>query len=431
MNYIIMMAIGALASILTNKGIAVFNDGFRPILPQYFDGKMTRAELAATSFAISFGLVIGFGIPSSIGASIFLVHSILLATDIIGAFFKDDLMGLIGSALVGAAYGAGILFGLEAIVDLFAKLPYNFLNDLGLVSAPVVAAFSIFPAVAIAMQHGFKKGAITGIITVLVYFLIKQFGTFNVKDATVALNPEGIALLVGVIMMIVYAMKQKGTQTSNADLVNVFSVQVKRIQKNWWLLALMGGLLSVSASLNLIAGDPASLALMKENQMTNAAIAAFARAVGFIPLVFSTAIVTGVYGTAGVTFVWGIGLLLHGNPILAFIVGAVVMTLEVLLIGFFAKALDKFPGIRDMGEHIRTAMSKVLGIALLVGSVNAANTMAAGAGALFVAGMYLLNKESKKPLVDLAVGPVAAIIFGILLNILIILGLYVVPAVTQ
>ena len=41
MKYIIIAAIGALASILANKGIAVFNDGFRPIVPQYFDGRLS------------------------------------------------------------------------------------------------------------------------------------------------------------------------------------------------------------------------------------------------------------------------------------------------------------------------------------------------------------------------------------------------------
>lgn len=128
MNYIIIMAIGALAALLANKGIAVFNDGFRPVIPQYFEGKLSRKELAATSFAISFGLVIGFGIPTSIAASIILIHSILLTTDIIGVFFKDDLVGMIGSLVVGALYGLGILVGLQFVVDLFAKLPFNFLG---------------------------------------------------------------------------------------------------------------------------------------------------------------------------------------------------------------------------------------------------------------------------------------------------------------
>lgn len=427
MNYIIMMAIGALASVMANKGIAVFNDGFRPVVPQYFEGKISRKELAATSFAISFGLVIGFGIPTSIAASIILIHSILLATDIIGTIFKDDMTGMILSAVVGGLYGIGILVGLQFIVDLFAKLPYNFIDPLGAVSAPVVAAFAIFPAVAVASQHGFKKGAIVGIVTTLVWFIVKKFGNFAFGEATIALNAEGIAMLVGTVMMVIYATKDRSTNTSNQDLTNVFSEKVSRIQKNWWLLALMGGLLSAGIAQLLIAGDPISQNLLAESQYTSAAMAAFARAIGFIPLVFTTAIVTGVYGPAGVTLVFGVGILLYGNPIFAFVAGAAVMAAEVFLINAFAKGMDKFPGVRDMGEHIRTSMSRVLEVALLVGGINAANTMATNIGGLFVIGFYLLNKKSKKPIVDLAVGPVAAIIFGILLNILILLGIWVVP----
>ena len=44
LNYIVIMAIGALASVLANKGIAVFNDGFRPIVPQYFDGRASSNQ---------------------------------------------------------------------------------------------------------------------------------------------------------------------------------------------------------------------------------------------------------------------------------------------------------------------------------------------------------------------------------------------------
>lgn len=427
MNYVVIMAIGALASLLANRGIAVFNDGFRPVVPQYFEGKISRKELAATSFAISFGLVVGFGIPTSIAASIILIHSILLTTDIIGTFFKDDTVGLVGSLIVGALYGLGILVGLEFIVDLFAKLPYNFLGALGQVSAPVVASFAIFPAITVANQHGFKKGALIGVISVIVWFLVKKFGTFAIGEANVSLNAEGIAMLVGTIMMIIYATSVKSTGTSNQDLTNVFSDKVAKIQSNWWLLALMGGLVSLGTSQLIIAGDPTSLALLSEQQYTNAAMAAFARAIGFIPLVFTTAIVTGVYGPVGSTFVFAAGILLHGQPIFAFAAGAVIMVVEILLINTFAKGMDKFPGVRDMGEHIRTSMSRVLELALLVGGVTAANSMAANIGSLFVIGFYLLNKKSKKPIVDLAVGPVAAILFGILLNVLMLLGVWTPP----
>lgn len=429
MDYVVIMLIGALAAILANKGIAVFNDGFRPIVPQYFEGRMSRKELAATSFAISFGLVVGFGIPTSIAASIILIHSILLATDIIGTMFKDDLVGMVLSGVVGAVYGLGILVGLQFVVDAFAMLPLNFLGNLGAVSTPVVAAFAAFPAVAVAMQHDFKKGSITGIIIFITWFIVKKFGVFAIGSANVALNAEGIAMLVGTLAMLFFASKQKSDATTSQELTSVFSEKVKRIQKNWWVLAIMGGLLAAGTSLLIVAGDPTSLALVAEGEYASAAMAAFARAIGFVPLVFTTAIVTGVYGPAGATFVFAIGIALNGNPLFAFIAGAVVMVLEIFLINSFAKGMDRFPGIREMGEHIRTSMSRVLEVALLVGGVTAANSMAPTIGSLFVIGFYLLNKQSKKPIVDLAVGPVAAIIFGILLNILILIGLWAVPVV--
>ena len=73
-------------------------------------------------------------------------------------------------------------------------------------------------------------------------------------------------------------------------------------------------------------------------------------------------------------------------------------------------------------------MNKVLEVALLVGAVVAAEAMAAavglsGIGALFVIGVLLLNRMSKKPIVELAIGPVATIAFGVLLNLLIIIKL--------
>lgn len=429
LNYIVIAAIGALASVLANKGIAVFNDGFRPIVPQYLEGKIGRKELAAMSFAISFGLVVGFGIPTSIAATIILIHSLLLTTDIIGTWCPDTFKGTIAAGVIGAVYGIGILVGLEFIVQLFAALPYNFLSALGGVSKYVTVVFAIFPAVAVGYQHGMKKGIISGVITVLVYFLVKKFGIFMVGDFKIALNGEGMAMLAGTITMLFYAATQKVESTdSNTTLVSVFSEKVARIRKNWPLLAVMGGLLAAATSLSIVAGDPASLALLAAGSYSEAALAAFTRAIGFIPLVFTTAIVTGVYGPAGVTFVFAVGLALHGNPLFAGIAGAAVMVVELLLINVFAKGMDRFPGVKDMGEHIRTSMNKVLEVALLVGAVVAAETMSAavglsGIGALFVIAVLLLNRMSKKPIVELAIGPVATIAFGILLNLLIIVKL--------
>ena len=153
---------------------------------------------------------------------------------------------------------------------------------------------------------------------------------------------------------------------------------------------------------------------------------AFARSIGLIPLVATTAITTGVYAPAGMTFVFVTGLLI-GNPILAFIAGAVVMAAELLLLDVIAKGMDKFPGLKKAGDNIRTAMTKVLEIALLIGGMLAAYALADKLGFFIVIGIYVLNKVSKKPIVDMAVGPVGAIAVGIIINILYLLKLYVPP----
>lgn len=422
---IVVGALGALAAILSNTGIAVFNDGLRPVMPEYLDGVISKKELAATSFAVSFGLVIGFGIPVSIGASIILVHSLLLMTDIIGTWTPDGKKGMIIAGVVGAIYGIALTLGLQAVVDLFAMLPVDVLGALGAVGTPIVIGFAVFPAVAVAYQHGFNKGAITLATSTLVLFIVKRFGTFQLNEQTsFTLSAEGMALLVGMIFMLIFAVQVKGESKDNQNLVSIFVERVTRIKKNWIILSVAGGLVAAATSLTIIAGDPISLNLLGEGKFGEAALAAFARGIGFIPLVFSTAIVTGVYSPAGTTFVYVAGILLHGNPIFAFLAGAVIMFVEVNLLNAAAKGLDRFPGVRDMGEHIRTAMNRVLEIALLVGGAMASEQIAPGIGFFWVFGAYLMNRTAKKPLVDMAVGPVAAIALGIIVNILYVLGLF-------
>ena len=434
LKYIVVIAIGALASMLANRGIAVFNDGFRAIVPQYYDGQISRKELGTMSFAISFGLVIGFGLPTSIAATIILIHCLLLTTDIIGTWCPDSKLGLIASGVIGGVYGLLLLVGLEFIVKVFGMLPYNFLNDLGSVSVYMTIAFAIFPAVAVAYQHGFGKGTITAVITVVAWFLFKKFGTFNIDDThKFTLNADGMAMLVGVIMMLIFAAQIKGEGASNATLTKVFSAKLERIRKNWFLLAIMGGLLAAGTSLAIVAGDPASLAALGNGQNVEGGMIALARAIGFVPLVFTTSIVTGVYAPAGCTFVFVVGMFLFGNPIVALLVGALVMIVELALINVFANVMDKMPGVKDMGEHIRTSMNKVIEITLMVGAVVGAEKTAAavglsGIGAMFVIGCVLLNRRSKKPIVEMAIGPVACILFGLLANVLLLIGLVSLPA---
>lgn len=429
LKYVLIGVMGALASMLANKGIAVFNDGFRPIVPEYFEGRMDRKALAATSFAISFGLVIGFGIPTSIAASITLIHCMFLATDIIGTTCPDSGTGLAIAGLLGAVYGVALLFGLQAIIDLFAMLPINFLGSLGMVSTPITVAFAVFPVITVGLQFGFKKGVMTGIFSLVVRQVIEMYGKISIGDAIIVLNKDGMALLAGMIVMIILAVRDKeDADNVNEQLAMFFVEKVNRIRKNWILLAMMGGLVSATTSLAIVAGDPISLNLLAGGKNSEAALAAFARAIGFVPLVATTAIATGVYAPAGMTFVFVIGLAI-ANPLVAFILGAACMVTEVFLLNFIAKGLDKFPGVRRCSDNIRTAMGRVMDVALLVGGMMAAQAMAPGFGLFVVVGLYCLNKISKKPIiVDMAIGPVGAILTGLLINLLAVIQLYPLPS---
>lgn len=173
-------------------------------------------------------------------------------------------------------------------------LPINFLDSLKQVGTPITVAFAVFPALVVAYQFGFKKGLITGGVAVLVRQITVMYGSFKIGSATVKLDQEGMALLAGMIIMITFAIREKADENATTvDLTAIFAERVKKIKKNLPILAVMGGLISAATSLSLLAGDPISLNLLAESKNTEAAMTAFARGIGFIPLVATTAISTG------------------------------------------------------------------------------------------------------------------------------------------
>ncbi|UOK57275.1 YhfT family protein [Bacillus sp. OVS6] len=427
---ILMACIGALAAVMANLGIAVFNDGLRPIVPENLEGRMSRKELGVTAFAMSFGLVIGFGIPISIAGSIILIHSILLGTDIIGLAFNRGKINSVLAGAAGALYGAGIYYGLQVVVDAFAMLPLNFAEGFNKIGEPVVVSFMVFPAIAVALQFGIKKGILTFIVAAIARQLIVFANTdklISINGTQVVLSPEGIALIIGMIFLIAFAVREKSDEKNLSALAALFTERVSKIKKYVWVLMISGGLVAAATSQLLIAGDPISLNLLSEGKIAEGGIASLAKAIGFVPLIASTAIATGVYGPVGFTFVFGVGIF-SPNPFIAAILGAVIILVEVMILTQLAKVLDRYPGIRASGENIRTAMTRVLEVALLIGGANAANAIVPGLGFFAIAGIYLLNEAAGRPIVRMAVGPVGAIAVGIIGNILVLLGLYVPPA---
>jgi hypothetical protein len=429
---IIVIAIaGALGSALANRGIAVYHDGLRPIMPELIEGRMKRVELATIAFGLSFGLVIGFGIPFSLTSSIILVHSLWLGTDIIGTWFpgsfekgwmkdKKSMWGFIGSIVTGGAYGALLVVGLQAIVNLFEKLPINFFGSLGSLGDPIIYAFAIFPAVAVAMQFGIKKGLITFALTVLAR---------QIASAAGLSSADGIALAVGVLVLMGFAIadKPKGEKKSEQSMQALFTERANRIKKNLPYIAIMGAVYGVACNLALMMEGPQSITALAAGDRAAATSITIARAISFIPLKAMTSLTSGVFAMDGFGFVATVGLL-SPNWIVAAIAGAATMSLEAYSLVFIGKLLDKFPGVRNAADNIRTSMTKLLEVATLVGSMIAANAMAPGLGFLVVAGAYVLNEITGTRIVRMAIGPIAAIFTGILINVLAVVGLYT-PAV--
>ncbi len=427
MNYLIMALSGALAAFLANRGIAVFNDAVRPIMPEYREGRMTRAELATTTFALSFGLVIGFGIPFSIMSPIILVHSLFLGTDIIGIAFPGkpidtwykDRQSVIGAALsvvCGAAYGVLLLLGLKSFVDLMKLLPVNVFDAWGGLGAPVLYAFAVFPCVVIAMEYGWKKG----LISLAIVLVIRQV-VDKLKPGSMA---DGFALLAGLILVFFFAFRDK-TPSTKTNMASVFSDRAKNIMKNLPYIACIGALYALACNMKILMEGPQSLIALKDGQMASAISITIARAISFVPLIGLTSLATGTFCVSGFGFTATAGLLASG-PILAIVLGAVVMSAEALSLVYIAKLFDLFPGVRRVADSMRTAMTKLLEVALLVGSMSAANAMAPGIGFFVVAGLYLINEYFKRPMVRMVVGPLAAIIVGILVNVFAAVGLFTV-----
>jgi hypothetical protein len=412
------------ASILANKNIAVYHDGIRPIMGEYIDGRMKKAELIGISFAMSFGLIVGFGIPFSLTSQVILIHCILLGTDVIGIASPNFIVAGAG----GALYGVGLTLGLGWVVNLFKSLPVNIMDGLMLIGDPIVISFSVLPALAVAYQFGSKKGLLTLVLSGLARIAINRVNPIVINGSNVSISPDGIALAVGMVMLMGFAISasnkqrsQNAEDTSTSDLA-FFSEKAGRIKRNLIPLMIMGALISLGASLHFIGGSPMDVTFLSKGQISEAAMIAFIKVIGYLPLVVTTALVSGVWATGGICdWLFGLGYIV--NPVVAPILGAGGMGAEVFGAKYLAKFLDKYPEIRKSGDHIRTAMTQVLEIALLVGGMIAANKMAPTFGFFVVAGLYIINIISGTRIVKMAVGPLGAILVGILVNIFAVVGL--------
>lgn len=431
---LIAAAIGAASSVLVNRDVAVFNDGFRPMYAEYFAGGSDRKTLAATGFALSIGLLLGYGITTSIAVGILIFHTYLLASDMIGSACPKDTKGLVVSAVAGAAWASFVYLGLNQINAFMAWLPVDVMTPLGSLADYVIATFPFFPALACAYQFGVKKGSITGGLVALSYVIMTKFGTFAVAGTKISLSAAGMSMLVGMIALVAFAMAEKGEAKGGLD-TSAFDENAKRIKKNMVFFALNGGVLCMGTALTIVTVGMTSGTLIHKGDIFGAGVFTVAGALGYVPLVYTTAIASGVFST-GSRFVLAAGMFVSALRMgtvetlaLAFVVGALLEVFEASIISAVGNKMNSYPALRVMGNHIRKSMSELLDVSLLVGSLVCGNALTTqvglgGLGALFVLGVWILNKHAKKKLLmQMVAAPVAVLVLAVLVNVLVAIGL--------
>ncbi|MFC8080652.1 YhfT family protein [Streptomyces sp. NPDC057307] len=433
-----VIALCALTAFISHMALAVFNDGVRPFMLDFIQGRSTRNATTAVSFGLSAGFIFGLGAPMALSTGVLNPWLVFLPTDILGILSPKKWI----APLLGGAWGAVVVFGLNGANSLAHDLPVDFLTALQQMSTPILFLFTLFPVLAITKQFGRLRGGIAAVVELaLVVMTMKVWPD---------IFPGSIAMAVGVLTLIGFAVNKdmaqrksdraeaakaaaagdpaqegKNGATDDADdpMASLFSASALRLRRHLPLFMLLGAGVCVLAQSHVFGGGEATSFLIAKGDYAEAAQVDFYRAFGFVPLIATTALASGAYGIAGFTFVYPIGYLMP-NPFLAAVVGAAVFAIEVLALSAIGKVLGKLPSVRDSSEHLRSAIGDALGLAILFGSLMAANVMGGGLGILIVGGLYLLNESMGRPVVRMAAAPAAVIVGGVLLNVLYWLDLF-------
>ncbi|MFF1840677.1 YhfT family protein [Streptomyces sp. NPDC058232] len=419
-----VIALCALTAYISHMALAVFNDGVRPFLLDFIQGRTTRSATTAVSFGLSAGFIFGLGAPMALSTGVLNPWLVFLPTDILGMLAPKKWL----APILGGAWGAVVVFGLNGANDVAHDLPVDFITAMQQMSTPILFLFTLFPVLAITKQFGRKWGGVAGGLELALVVLTMKLWPKMFAGA--------LAMAVGVLMLIALAvakdMKQRkadkaagvtGIVLDDDPMASLFSASAARLRRYLPLFMVLGAGVCVLAQMHIFGGGEATSFLIAKGQYAEAAQVDFYRVFGFIPLIATTALASGAYGIAGFTLVYPIGYLMP-NPFLAAIVGAAVFALEILALSSIGKVLGKLPSVRDSSEHLRSAIGDTLQLAILFGSLMAANAMGGGLGILVVGGLYLLNDAMGRPVVRMAAAPAAVIVGGILLNVLYWLDLF-------
>jgi len=447
----ILAAMGGLSAALVNRNVSVFHDGLRPLMPSLRSGEMTRPQVAKISFALALAFIWAFGLPYSVGFVIPLIYLVYIATDYIGVRMPatydkrwwqsgTNLGGVAGSLVLGAAWGGGVAVLLHYLAVGMNNLPVPMAVGTELFTAPVAQAFFLFPVLTVVYHYGFRPALVAFIVSTLSWFTASRL-----EWPLPSVWAFGAALLVMAVLLVREA-RSSGSSAGQVPaewLVDENSEEapgwassaaadedesedqmlrdnVRRIRGNLPVIVLLAALSGAAYHWGVVAMDPLSSHLYAIGLVVPAAMVMLMWAFAFIPMKFTTAVVTGTMATG--TFLEPVVAMLMPNVWAAAAGVAVLRVVEVLLLLTVIGWIERWPNIREVADVMRTAIFQVMEIGFLIGGALAAAAWAGPWGVAVVVAAWFVNIRAKSPVMPMSLGAIAALGVGVVVNVFAFLG---------
>jgi len=98
---LVVMLVCGLGAVLAQQALAVFNDGVRPFLLDFIQGRTTRPAMAMIAFGLSAGFIFGLGAPMALATTVLNPWLLFLPVEILGILAPRKWL----AGVAGAAWG--------------------------------------------------------------------------------------------------------------------------------------------------------------------------------------------------------------------------------------------------------------------------------------------------------------------------------------
>jgi hypothetical protein len=294
---------------------------------------------------------------------------------------------------------------------------------------PVLDVFLLFPVLTIGYFYGVRWG--------LGSVALAAVGWFSAVELERESPAAWAFLAAAALIPVPFALRRRAASrrpvaagfAADADLLAeaeeedrlVFAANVSRLKRTLLPSALLYGLMGAAFNYPVFANDPISGALYARDLIFPAVLVMLAWGFAYMPMKFTTAATTGCMFTG--SFYEAALAMLMPNPVAAFVALAALRVVEVYALLPALRLFERYPEIRELADTMRTAQGRVMEIAFLVAGAIAAASLAGGFGVAVVIAAWWLNSRASAPIMPLAVGPFAALVVGIVVNVFHALGL--------